>query len=123
MPSWEIAEIFTQDRPVPGCEKQVPISDGPVWGLLPLLSCPFLCTPGTGWGGLAGVDLHLAFENLLCHQLPKPNTLPQGSFPALFPVDLARYLLLPVSCFLLFPARLQLLGGTQARWSEVLQGR
>ncbi|XP_060165113.1 tetratricopeptide repeat protein 7A isoform X2 [Globicephala melas] len=37
--------------------------------------------------------------------------------------DLARYLLLPVSCSLLFPARLQLLGGTQARWSQVLQGR
>lgn len=34
-----------------------------------------------------------------------------GPFQYFFPVDLARYLLLPVSCSLLFPARLQLLGG------------
>ncbi|XP_039743162.1 tetratricopeptide repeat protein 7A isoform X2 [Pteropus medius] len=34
-----------------------------------------------------------------------------GPFQHFFPIDLARYLLLPVSCSLLFPARLQLLGG------------
>lgn len=37
-----------------------------------------------------------------------------GPFQHFFPVELARCLLLPVSCSLLFPARLQLLGGQRS---------
>lgn len=69
-------------------------------------------------------DLHLAFGsfgllgNHFCHGLPEPNTLPWGSFPALFSYRPGSVPTAP--CLLL-----STLSSTPPAswWSEVLQGR
>jgi hypothetical protein len=128
MPSQETCEWVTwgktQNQPVGG---QVPTHEGPAYGsLLPLLAHPLSAPLAQA---SLGDDLPLAFGsfgslgNNFYPGCPEPNTLPWVSLSVLSPVNLAQYILLPVSCSLLSPACLQLLGGTQSWWSEVLLGR
>lgn len=95
----------------------------PIWMVQPMNSSPFaVSSPSLGsWRrpglrevfvrclGLSGLS-----ETTCAVDFPNLTPFLGGPFQRCFPIDLARCLLLPVSCSLLFPAHLRLLGGQRS---------